>query len=51
MALNRKQKKNMKTYAIIAGVLVAGYWLVFKTVSGKSFVNSLLVKIGIPGIK
>jgi hypothetical protein len=47
MALNYKQKKKMKSYLVIAGVIVAVYYLVFKTLFGKNAVNGAALKMGI----
>jgi hypothetical protein len=46
MAFNTKQKKKMKTYLVIAGALVAVYYVVFKSIAGKAAVNSIALKIG-----
>jgi hypothetical protein len=47
MALNRNQKKKMKFYLIIAAVCLGVYYVVFKTVTGKTAVNAAALKMGV----
>lgn len=47
MAYSRTQKKQMKKYLIIAGVVALAYYVVFVTVAGKAFVNGIALKMGV----
>jgi hypothetical protein len=46
MALNYKQKKNMKTYAVIAAVVIGAYLIATKVLPVKTFINSAAAKLG-----